>query len=119
MARLRDSGPTSLPVAHQPRNPQSESIARTPYQIFNGQGVRLDRSTLALWMKRAAWWLKPLYDRQLAIILAGSRVFSDETPMPVLDPGRGQTKRGQFWSHAVDDRPWGARPRPRLLTSMP
>src|SRR3954465_14163425 len=39
-------------------------------QIFAGQGVRLDRSTLALWMKRAAWWLKPLYDRQLAIILA-------------------------------------------------
>src|SRR4051812_45741374 len=76
-------------------------------QIFAGQGVRLDRSTLALWMKRAAWWLKPLYERQLAVILAGSRVFSDETPMPVLDPGRGQTKRGQFWSHAVDDRPWG------------
>ena len=43
----------------------------------------------------------------LAAILAGSRVFSDETPMPVLDPGRGRTKRGQFWSHAVDDRPWG------------
>src|SRR3954469_4022532 len=41
------------------------------------------------------------------VILAGSRVFCDETPMPVLDPGRGQTKRGQFWSHAVDDRPWG------------
>src|SRR5919112_5607990 len=37
-------------------------------QIFNGQGVRLDRSTLALWMKRAAWWLKPLYERQLAAI---------------------------------------------------
>ena len=76
-------------------------------QIFKGQGVRLDRSTLALWMKRAAWWLKPLYERQLAAILAGSRVFSDETPMPVLDPGRGRTKCGQFWSHAVDDRPWG------------
>src|SRR5215213_7361907 len=76
-------------------------------QIFNGQGMRLDRSTLALWMKRAAWWLKPLYERQLAAILSGSHVFSDETPMPVLDPGRGRTKCGQFWSHAVDDRPWG------------
>src|SRR3954469_19843993 len=31
MARLRDSGPTSLPASQQPRNPQSESIARTPY----------------------------------------------------------------------------------------
>jgi transposase len=84
-------------------------------QIFNGQGVRLDRSTLALWMKRAAWWLKPLYERQLAAILAGSRVFSDETPMPVLDPGRGRTKRGQFWSHAVDDRPWGGPAPPAVV----
>src|SRR3954447_14420157 len=33
MACLRDSWRTSLPVAQQPRNPQSESIARNPYQI--------------------------------------------------------------------------------------
>src|SRR5215212_10296812 len=32
MARLRDSWRTSLPASHQPRNPQSESIARTPYE---------------------------------------------------------------------------------------
>src|SRR5215212_9392642 len=32
MARLRASGRTSLPACQQPRNPQSESIARTPYQ---------------------------------------------------------------------------------------
>jgi transposase len=51
-------------------------------QIFAGQGVRLDRSTLALWMKRAAWWLKPLYERQLAAILAGSRVFVSVTADP-------------------------------------
>src|SRR5215211_852818 len=31
MVRLRDSRPTSLPVAQQPRNPQPESIARKPY----------------------------------------------------------------------------------------
>src|SRR3954452_11429033 len=31
MARLRASWRTSLPVVQQPRNPQSESIARTPY----------------------------------------------------------------------------------------
>src|SRR5215211_8892252 len=33
MARLRDSWRTSLPASQQPRNPQSESIARTPYDI--------------------------------------------------------------------------------------
>src|SRR4051812_34694302 len=32
MARLRASWRTSLPVAQQPRNPQSESIARSPYE---------------------------------------------------------------------------------------
>src|SRR3954470_5588095 len=31
MARLRDSWRSSLPVAQQPRNPQSESIARNRY----------------------------------------------------------------------------------------
>src|SRR4051812_47426509 len=33
MARLRASWRTSLPVVQQPRNPQSESIARTPYYL--------------------------------------------------------------------------------------
>src|SRR3954454_1477506 len=33
MARLRDSWCISLSVDQQPRNPQSESIARTPYQF--------------------------------------------------------------------------------------
>src|SRR3954451_24114988 len=35
MARLRASWRTSLPVVQQPRNPQSESIARSPYQTDN------------------------------------------------------------------------------------
>src|SRR3954471_19816420 len=34
MARLRASWRTSLPVVQQPRNPQSESIARTPYNFL-------------------------------------------------------------------------------------
>ena len=39
-------------------------------------------------MKRAAWWLKSLYELQLKTIQASPRLFCDETPMPVLDPGR-------------------------------
>src|SRR4051794_31530780 len=34
MARLRASWRTSLPVVQQPRNPQSESIARSPYDFL-------------------------------------------------------------------------------------
>src|SRR4051794_25652990 len=41
MARLRASWRTSLPVVQQPRNPQSESIARTPY--YSGRPRRAGR----------------------------------------------------------------------------
>src|SRR5882757_10836865 len=62
--------------------------------------------TLAGWVKRVAWWLNSLYELQLRTIQASPRVFCDETPMPVLDPGRGRTRTCQFWAHAMDDRPW-------------
>src|SRR6202140_1908868 len=76
-------------------------------QILAGQGVHLDRATLAGWVKRAAWWLKSLYELQLRTVQASPRLFCDETPMPVLDPGRHRTRICQFWAHAMDDRPWG------------
>jgi len=76
-------------------------------QILAGQGVHLDRATLAGWVKRAAWWLKGLYELQLKTIQASPRLFCDETPMPVLDPGRHRTRTCQFWAHAMDDRAWG------------
>src|SRR3954447_3546098 len=41
MARLRASWRTSLPVVQQPRNPQSESIARSPYETsFKADVIR-------------------------------------------------------------------------------
>jgi transposase len=79
-------------------------------QILAGQGLHLDRATLAGWVKRAAWWLKSLYELQLRTIQASPRLFCDETPMPVLDPGRHRTRICQFWAHAMDDRPWMGRP---------
>lgn len=75
-------------------------------QILAGQGIQLDRATLAGWVKHAAWWLKGLYERLLQTIDAAPRLFCDETPMPVLDPGRRRTRTCQFWAHAMDDRPW-------------
>jgi len=40
----------------------------------------------------------------------------DETPVPLLDPGRGQTKAGYFWAIARDDRPWGGRDPPAVVS---
>ncbi|EIM26824.1 IS66 family transposase [Microvirga lotononidis] len=76
-------------------------------QIYARQGITLDRSTLADWVGRAAWHLRPVHDRLLAQLKASSRLFADETTAPVLDPGRGQTKTGQLFAYARDDRPWG------------
>lgn len=75
-------------------------------QIYARQGIELDRSTLADWVGRAAWYLKPLHGRLLAELKASAKLFADETTAPVLDPGRGRTKTGQLWAYARDDRPW-------------
>ena len=70
------------------------------------QGITLDRSTLSNWVGSACWWLRPLYDLVVATVLSSPKIFADDTSLPVLDPGRGRTKKGFLWAYAVDDRPW-------------
>jgi len=76
-------------------------------RIFARQGVNLDRSTLADWVGRAAFLLRPVHVRLLDELKTSAKLFADETTLPVLDPGRGRTKTGQLWAYARDDRPWG------------
>lgn len=76
-------------------------------QIYARQGVNLDRSTLADWVGRAAFTLRPVYERLFTVLKGSGKLFADETTAPVLDPGRGRTKTGQLWAYARDDRPWG------------
>lgn len=75
-------------------------------QIFARHGVELERSTLANWVGGAAWWLESLHTCLAKNIFASTKLFADDTPMPVLDPGRGRTKTGRLWVYARDDRPW-------------
>ncbi len=75
-------------------------------QIFARQGVALDRSTLANWVGGACWWLEALHARLAANVFASRKLFADDTPIPVLDPGRGRTKTGRLWVYTRDDRPW-------------
>ena len=75
-------------------------------QILARHGVRIERSTLAGWVGGACWWLEPLQARLAAHVFASTKLFADDTPLPVLDPGRGRTKTGRLWVYARDDRPW-------------
>src|SRR5882757_367288 len=71
------------------------------------------RSTARPWRTGggACWWLEPLQARLAEHVFASPKLFADDTPIPVLDPGRGRTKTGRLWVYARDDRPWsGADP---------
>ena len=116
-ARLIEGGlPTERLVAHVlvtkyadhgPLYRQAQMLAR--------QGIAIDRSTLASWVGYAAAELKPLWRLLRDDLLGSTRLFVDETPVPVLDPGRGRTKTGYFWTIARDDRPWGGKDPPAVV----
>src|SRR4051795_4633132 len=74
--------------------------------IFARQGVELDRSTLCDWVGRACWWLEPLWRLLRRHVMSSTKIFADDTRLPVLDPGRGRTRTGRLWGYAIDDRPW-------------
>jgi len=40
--------------------------------------------------------------------LTATKIHTDDTPVPVLDPGRGKTATGRLWAYVVDDRASGA-----------
>jgi len=75
-------------------------------QIFARHGVDLGRSTLAGWVGGASWWLETLHERLCKNVFASNHLFADDTPVPVLDPGRGRTKTGRLWVYAREQRPW-------------
>ena len=85
---------------HLPLYRQSEIYAR--------EGVELERFTLADWVGRSAALLKPLADAVGEHVMAASKLHADDTPVPVLEPGRGRTKTGRLWVYVRDDRPSGS-----------
>ena len=77
-------------------------------EIYQRAGVDLDRSTLADWIGQLGFILEPLAREIGRHARAGPAVHADDTPVPVLDPGRGKTKTGRLWVLVRDERPWGS-----------
>lgn len=108
-ARLVEGGiPTEATVAYVLVSKYADHLPLyRQAQIYSRQGIDLDRSTLADWVGKAAFLLRPVHERLFERLKASDKLFADETTAPVLDPGRGRTKTGQLFAYARDDRPWG------------
>ena len=77
-------------------------------RIYAREGVEIDRSTMVDWVGQCSALLDPLVAALGRYTLAASKVHTDDTPVKVLDPGRGKTKTARLWVYVRDDRPAGS-----------
>lgn len=72
--------------------------------IYARDGVTLECATLADWVGTSSQLLSPLVAAIRQHVMAASKLHADDTPVPVLEPGRGKTKTGRLWVYVRDDR---------------
>ena len=82
----------------------SRFVDHLPYyrqEAINARsGVHTPRSTLASWSGRGGAALEPLYEAHKRFVLSARILHADETPVAMLDPGAGKTKRAYVWAYA-------------------
>jgi transposase len=83
--------------------------------ILAREGVEIERQTLADWVGHGAWWLRPVAAAIGTHAMAQGVVWTDDTTIRVLAPGRGRTRIGRFWVDAFDPRPWSGTGPPAAL----
>lgn len=69
--------------------------------MFAREGFELDRSTMCLWMADVARIVRPLYDRMVQRVLQSHVLATDDTVMPLLQPGR--TQKARMWVYLGDE----------------
>lgn len=79
-------------------------VDHVPYyrqeQINARSGVHTPRSTLASWAGAGGAALAPLYEALREFVLSARVLHADETPVALLDPGAGKTRRAYVWAYA-------------------
>lgn len=83
-------------------------------RIYARDGVDIDRSTMVDWVDQGDGLVDPLAAALGRYTLDTGKVHADDTPVPVLDPGRGRTKTGRLWVYVRDDRPCGSTQAPAV-----
>lgn len=71
-------------------------------EMYDRLGIDISRSVMADWVGRVSVLLAPLILLIRAHIAAVDRIHTDDTPVDVLDPGRGRTKTGRVWVYVFD-----------------
>lgn len=66
-------------------------------EIYARSGVHIARSSMAQWIGICGVRLAPLAAALKQFILGHAVVHADETPVQLLAPGRGKTKRAYVW----------------------
>jgi transposase len=76
-------------------------------QIYAREGVDLDRSVLARWIGEASQLMAPLVEAIRRHVMSADKLHGDDTPLPVLEPGRGRTRIARCWTYVRDSRSSG------------
>lgn len=68
--------------------------------IFSRAALAIPRSTLGAWVGQCGDHLEPLTQALKAEPLRCEVLHADETPMAMLDPGKGKKQRAYLWAYA-------------------
>jgi transposase len=66
-------------------------------EIYARSGVHIARSSMAQWIGICGVRLSPLADALRLFLLSHSVIHADETPVALLAPGKGKTRRAYVW----------------------
>ena len=84
-----------------PDQPLRRLPAELPAGDLNARsGVHTSRSTLARTACNAGAAMVPLFEAHKRFVLSCPVLHVDETPVAMLDPGAGKTKRAYIWAYA-------------------
>lgn len=102
VAEVIDAGlPASGLLAHTLISRFADHLPYYRQEAINARaGVHTPRSTLASWAGQAGAALEPVYEAHKRFVLAGRVLHADETPVALLDPGAGKTRKAYVWAYA-------------------
>ncbi|MFP1132670.1 IS66 family transposase [Asticcacaulis sp. W401b] len=71
-------------------------------EMYERMGIDISRSVMADWVGRVSLLIAPLVTLVKAYVAGTDRIHTDDTPVDVLDPGRGTTATGRLWVYVFD-----------------